>query len=283
MCETSDSSDEGRSVVNSMIDATDAASFPWIDVLDVPVDLMTGREIRAWLVRQVAEGASCSQIVTLNPEYVMTARRDHDFAAILREAELATIDGVGVSLAVRLLERDRASYERVTGVALCWMLADISAETGDGLFLLGAAPGVAEKAGRAFQEAHPGAEIAGTWAGGSPDPADDAETLGRIADSGASVVLVAYGAPSQVAWIARNQDALSAAGVKVAVGIGGALDYISGNVPLAPPVVRKIGLEWVYRLVREPWRWRRQLVLPVYAALVVREAIRRRMPRRRLA
>ncbi|HWV35452.1 MAG TPA: WecB/TagA/CpsF family glycosyltransferase, partial [Thermomicrobiales bacterium] len=255
---------------------TDNETFLWIDVLDVPVDLVTARETRAWLMRQLAAGVSCAHVVTLNPEYVMTARRNRDFAAILREAELSTIDGAGISLAVRLLDRPSTPFERMTGVALTWLLADISAETGDGLFLLGAGPGVATRAGEALQEAHPGTVIAGTWAEGSPRPEDDAETMRRIAESGASVVLVAYGAPSQVFWIARNRDALSAAGVRVVAGVGGALDYISGNVPWAPPLVRKFGLEWAYRLVREPWRWRRQVVLPLYAALVMREAIRMR-------
>lgn len=266
-----------------MESTTDTESFPWIDVLDVPVDLMTRREIRAWLVRQLEDGIACAHVVTLNPEYVMTARRDRDFAAMVREAQLSTIDGAGISLAARLLARVRTPFERVTGVALCWLLADISEETGDGLFLLGAGPGVAERAGEALREAHPDAVIGGTWADGSPWPEDDGESIRRIAESGSSVVLVAYGAPSQVYWIARNQEALAAAGVRIAIGIGGALDYISGNVPLAPPVVRRLGLEWAYRLVREPWRWRRQLVLPLYAALVLREAIRMRVPRRRLA
>lgn len=257
--------------------------FPWIDVLDVPIDLVTGRDIRAWLLRQLATGSACAHVATVNPEYIMTARRDRDFAAILREAELSTIDGAGLSVAVRLLDRGGTPVERITGVALCWMLAGISAETGDGLFLLGAGPGVAKRAGEALRETHPGAVIAGTWAEGSSRPEDDAESIQRVAESGASVVLVAYGAPSQVHWIARNREALSAAGVKVAVGIGGALDYISGEVPWAPSLIRRLGLEWAYRLAREPWRWRRQLVLPVYAALVLREAVRMRMPRRRLA
>lgn len=269
--------------MTSVDPTTEAAVLPWIDVLDVPVDLAAAPEIRAWLVRQLADGSSCAHVVTLNPEYVMTARRDHDFAAILREAELSTIDGAGIALAIRLLDREGTPFERITGVALCWMLGDISAETGARLFLLGAGPGVAEKAGTALQAVHPGAVIAGTWSDGSPRPEDDEETIRRIAESGASAVLVAYGAPSQVFWIARNLPGLSDAGVKVVVGIGGALDYISGNVPWAPPMVRKLGLEWAYRLVREPWRWRRQRVLPLYAVLVLRQAVRERMPRRRLA
>jgi N-acetylglucosaminyldiphosphoundecaprenol N-acetyl-beta-D-mannosaminyltransferase len=103
--------------------------------------------------------------------------------------------------------------------------------------------------------------------------------LRRIRESGASVLLVAYGAPGQVHWIARNQDALAEAGVRLVAGIGGAIDFVSGTVPRAPGVVRRLGLEWAYRLVREPWRWRRQLVLPVFGLLVLRDVVRRRLKR----
>ena len=83
-------------------------------------------------------------------------------------------------------------------------------------------------------------------------------------------MLVGYGAPAQVIWIQRNRAALADAGVRVAVGVGGALDYLAGSVSRAPQLVRASGLEWAYRLVREPWRWRRQLALPIFAFLVVR-------------
>jgi len=254
----------------------------WMDVLDVPVDLLTAGETRSWLHDQLETGVSCAHVVTLNPEYVMSARRDRAFAAALREADLTTVDGAGVALAIRLLGNERAS-ERVTGVTLCWMLAEESAKTGEGIFLLGAGPGVAERAAERLREASPDAVIAGTWSGGSPRSNDDEETIRRITDAGTSIVLVAYGAPAQIHWIARNQAALDAVGVKLVAGIGGALDYISGNVPLPPRIVRKLGLEWAFRLAREPWRWKRQVVLPYFALLVMREAVRQRSLLRRLA
>ena len=121
--------------------------------------------------------------------------------------------------------------------------------------------------------------MVGTWAEGSPRPEDDAETIDRIRESGATMLLVAYGAPAQIHWIHRNLPRLDAAGVRVVIGIGGALDYISGNVPWAPPLVRRLGLEWLYRLAREPWRWRRQMALPMFAALVARDAAKKRLRR----
>ncbi|HEV2072938.1 MAG TPA: WecB/TagA/CpsF family glycosyltransferase [Thermomicrobiales bacterium] len=247
-------------------------------ILGVPVDIVSRADTSAWIRNRLSAGKSCAHIVTLNPEYVMTCRRDAAFHTIVQEADLVTIDGAGVAIAVRWLTQIR-SVERVTGVEICWIAASISAESGAGIFLLGAGPGVADRSAEKMLKVSPGAVIAGTWAEGSPHQRDDAETIRRITASGANVVLVAYGAPGQVHWIARNQSALSGAGVKVVVGIGGALDYISGNVSLAPALVRKLGLEWAYRLAREPWRWRRQLVLPQFALLVLRDALLQRVGR----
>lgn len=245
-------------------------------ILGVPVDAATWDEVRDAVRGHLQHGRGCLHVVTLNPEYVMTARRDPAFAAAIVPAGLVTVDGVGVSLGLRLLHPDLVA-ERVTGVALSWYLAELSAQLEEGLFLLGAGPGVAEEAGQRLAKAHPGAWIAGAWAEGSPRPEDDARTIARIRESRASMLLVAYGAPAQVHWIHRNLPELERAGVKVVIGIGGALDYISGNVPWAPSIVRRLGLEWAFRLAREPWRWRRQLALPVFAGLVAREAAGRRL------
>lgn len=243
-----------------------------VSLLGVPVDTMTWSAVRDTIREHLHGGDGCLHVVTLNPEYVMTARRDPAFAEAVRGAGLITVDGVGVALGMRILYPRRAA-ERVTGVQLSWFLGELSAQMEEGLFLLGAAPGVAQDAGRKIAEASPGAWIVGTWADGSPRPEDDARTIARIRESRASMLLVAYGAPAQVHWIHRNLPKLEQAGVKVVIGIGGAFDYISGKVAYAPPIVRSLGLEWAYRLAREPWRWRRQLVLPVFAALVLREAV----------
>lgn len=247
-------------------------------VLGVPVDALTYPDIRDVIRRHVRSGEGCLHVVTLNPEYVMTARNDPAFAEAIRQSRLITVDGVGVSLALRALEPGMAA-DRVTGVALSWFLGELSAETGQGVFLLGAGIGVADEAGRRLIAEHPGASVVGTWAEGSPRPEDDAETIDRIRESGATMLLVAYGAPAQIHWIHRNLPRLDAAGVRVVIGIGGALDYISGNVPWAPPLVRRLGLEWLYRLAREPWRWRRQMALPMFAALVARDAAKKRLRR----
>jgi N-acetylglucosaminyldiphosphoundecaprenol N-acetyl-beta-D-mannosaminyltransferase len=245
-------------------------------VLGVPVDVMTWAQVQDALRAHLATGSGCLHVATLNPEYVMTARRHPAFAKAIEASGLITVDGVGISAALRLLA-PRKESDRVTGVRLSWFLGELSAETGEGIFLLGAGPGVAEGAGQRLIASHPGAKVSDTWAEGSPRAEDDARTIAQIRESGATMLLVAYGAPSQIHWIHRNLPALEGAGVRIVIGIGGALDYISGNVPYAPAPVRKLGLEWAYRLVREPWRWRRQMALPVFAALVARDAVIGRM------
>ena len=132
------------------------------------------------------------------------------------------------------------------------------------LFLLGARPGVADELAASLGAAHPGLAVA-AHAGG-PDPSHDAETLGLIREHRADALLVAYGAPAQELWIDRLRDRLP---VAVAMGVGGAFDYLTGRVPRAPTWMRRAGVEWLHRLVRQPWRVRRMAVLPVYAIKVL--------------
>lgn len=247
-------------------------------VLGVEITPGTHQELLQSIQQHLASGEGLLHIVTANPEYVMSARQDDCFAHAITSAGLVTVDGAGLAMAMRLLH-PRITIQRYTGVMLAPDMVEVSAQTGQGVFLLGAAPGVADDAADVLRERYPGASIAGTWADGSPKPEDDVETIRRISESGAKIVLVAYGAPAQIHWIQRNLIALETADVKVVAGVGGALDYISGHTPWAPAVVRRLGLEWLYRLIREPWRWRRQLVLPHFAALVMMEFARSKLRR----
>ena len=198
----------------------------------------------------------------------MAARSDSSFTAALRAADLNTVDGVGVLLAARLLSSERGRAERLSGVHLVESLTRTSANDRSPIFFLGAGPGVADAAIAVLRTRWPDALVAGSWDGGRPDSADDAEAIERIGASGARTLFVAYGATGQVAFIERNRDLLARAGVRLAIGIGGSLDMISGKTPRAPRLIQRIGLEWLYRLIIEPWRWRRQLALPRFAALV---------------
>jgi N-acetylglucosaminyldiphosphoundecaprenol N-acetyl-beta-D-mannosaminyltransferase len=236
-----------------------------VSILGVPLDVVGFAQAKKRVESFLAGpwDGRCRHIVTLNPEYVMAAGGDTAFAAAIAGGDLITADGVGVELAARLL--GGKAVARVTGSDLVDWLVGASDRTAAPVFLLGGREGVAAEAAQRLVERFPAASIAGWWSGGSAAVADDAEALARIRGSGARTVLVAYGAPGQVVWIARNRQALAAAGVRVAVGIGGVLDFVAGRAPRAPGVMRRLGLEWLYRLIREPWRWRRQAVLPVFA------------------
>lgn len=203
-------------------------------------------------------------VITANPEFVMLARRDADLRRVAAAADLVVPDGTGVLLASRLLGDPLPG--RAPGRFLVDGLAERASSLGASLFLLGAAPGVAERAASWLRQRHPGLLVAGTHAG-SPDPAGDEEAVRRIAAASPRVLLVAYGMPAQERWIARNMARLPS--VRVAIGVGGVLDQIAGVAPVPPRLVHAIGLEWLWRLASEPKRWRRQRVLPLFALLVL--------------
>jgi N-acetylglucosaminyldiphosphoundecaprenol N-acetyl-beta-D-mannosaminyltransferase len=214
-------------------------------------------------IEGLVEGKGPHLVATVNPEFVMHARHHVEFARVLEGADLCLPDGMGVVWAARRQGCDLRAP--VTGVDLVQPLAAMCARRGFRLFLLGAAPGVAEELAKMLRETNRGLEVSSH--SGSPDPAHDAETFQRIHDHRAQVLLIAYGAPAQEIWFERLKDRL---GVSVAIGVGGAFDYLTGRVPRAPAWMRRAGLEWLARLARQPWRIRRMAVLPVYALEVLR-------------
>jgi N-acetylglucosaminyldiphosphoundecaprenol N-acetyl-beta-D-mannosaminyltransferase len=218
-------------------------------------------------IEGLIEGRGPTRLVaTVNPEFVMRAQADEHFRGVLEAADLCLADGIGVVWAMR--RQGCRNQQRVAGSDLVPGLAKLCATRGWRPFLLGARPGVAAEAAQRLQERVPGLQVAGCH-GGSPDPEDDEESLRRIRGSGADLLLVAYGHPRQELWIERNRSRLD---VPVAVGVGGAFDFLAGRVRRAPQFVRRAHLEWLWRLVLEPWRVRRMAVLPVYALAVLRDS-----------
>jgi N-acetylglucosaminyldiphosphoundecaprenol N-acetyl-beta-D-mannosaminyltransferase len=198
----------------------------------------------------------CQQIVTVNTEFVMAAQKNSEFRQTINCAALAVADGIGVVWATRFV--GFPTPERITGTDTLVALAKRCVEKGYRLYLLGAVLGVAEQAGDALQALAPGLQIAGTYAG-SPAPAEEDAIIKRIRVANADILCVAYGAPAQDLWIYRNLSRLPSA---IAMGVGGAYDFLSGRQRRAPLTMQRMGLEWLYRLYREPWRWKRMLALP---------------------
>ncbi len=201
--------------------------------------------------------------MTPNSEMLVAASKDEPFRALLNRTDLNIPDSQGLLYAARWT--GQYLPQRVTGVdtvqAFCATLnKDVP------VFLLGAAPGVAEAAGEALKRRNPGLNIAGTFSG-SPRDEDASDILQRIALSGAQVLFVAYGAPKQDVWIDKHLKELP--NVKVAMGVGGTFDFIAGTQVRAPAVFRNLGLEWLWRVVREPKRIGRIVTAVVVFPVIV--------------
>lgn len=235
-----------------------------VDILGVGFDRIDLAAAAERIIERHAAGQR-TFVITANPEFVMLARQHPDIAGIARAADLVVADGTGVLLASRVL-RDPLPG-RVPGRLLVPAVLQLASGP---VFLLGAAPGVAERAAATLVRRIPSLQIAGTHAG-SPVPEEEEAIRARISAAGARVLLVAYGMPAQERWIARNLPLLPS--VRTAIGVGGVFDQLAGRVRLPPRVVHAVGLEWLWRLAFEPSRWRRQRVLPVFAALVARQRI----------
>ena len=237
-----------------------------VDVLGVGFDRVDLVAAAERILRRLDAGER-TFVITANPEFVMLARDDQEVGKIAREAQLVVADGSGVVAASRLLGDP---LPRVPGRFLVDLLTPHFAQRRAPTFFLGAAPGIAERAAAELRRRAPGFVVAGAHAG-SADPADDAVSVARIRESHATVLLVAYGMPKQERWIARNLAALP--DVRVAIGVGGVFDQLAGVQKLPPAALHAVGLEWLWRLVREPSRWRRQRVLPLFALLVLRRRL----------
>ncbi|NLV74069.1 MAG: WecB/TagA/CpsF family glycosyltransferase [Chloroflexi bacterium] len=237
-----------------------------IEILGVRVDDITIAETLACCEQFIAEGGH-HHLVTVNPEFVITAQDNDEFRRTINASDCALPDGAGLVWAARLL--GGRIRERVTGADTVPLLAQLASQRGFSLYLLGAAPGVADQAAQRLQAAYPGLRIAGTYSG-SPRVEEQDEITARIRATAPDMLFVAYGAPAQDLWISRNRAALP---VPVCMGVGGTLDFIAGIAPRAPKWMRRIGAEWLFRLVRQPWRWRRMARLPVYMVRVMQQRL----------
>jgi N-acetylglucosaminyldiphosphoundecaprenol N-acetyl-beta-D-mannosaminyltransferase len=242
-----------------------------LNILGVRVDNVTMSEAIN-KVRGFFKSGKKAYIVTPNSEMIVQARKDPEFAEVLNGADLAVPDTAGLVWASRIWGTPLKEW--VAGVDLFVELCAEAARRGGRVFLLGADPGVAGKTARALRKRYPKLKVAGTFAGDGSSKGDR-ETVAEVkrGSKGEDIDLlfVAYGHGKQERWIKRN---LTKVPVKVAVGVGGSFDYVSGAVVRAPKLFGRLGLEWLYRLVRQPWRIKRQVALLSFIFLTFREALR---------
>ncbi|MDI3280303.1 MAG: WecB/TagA/CpsF family glycosyltransferase, partial [Bacillota bacterium] len=232
-----------------------------VKILDLPVDCVSLPEAVERIAGWVAVGRS-GYVVTANPELAVRARREPSLQRIVAGADLVTADGVGILWAARL--KGKALPERVSGIDLAEELLARGAQEGWRFFFLGGEPGVAEAAAEAARRR--GVQVVG-WRHGFFPPAEEEAVAAEVGSRRPQVALVGLGSPRQESWCARYASEVGA----VLLGVGGALDVLAGRKRRAPVWMRRCGLEWLYRLAKEPRRWRRVLALPVFVWWVLRE------------
>lgn len=233
-------------------------TFKKINLLGVGFTEADKDKILEYITRSLVYGAKKSYIVTPNPELLVMADKDVEYKKVLNEAELALPDGIGVILASKILGKHLK--QRIPGVDLVENLCRHVAKQPITVGFLGSKPGVAVKVGECLQKRYPGLKVklvASEWN----------ETLKHTS---VDILFVAFGSPKQEFWISKNLNTLP---VKIAIGVGGAFDFISGKVPRAPVLMRRLGLEWLFRLLVQPWRIKRQISLIHFGWLVFREKL----------
>jgi N-acetylglucosaminyldiphosphoundecaprenol N-acetyl-beta-D-mannosaminyltransferase len=225
-------------------------------------------------IAALARDARAALVVTLGTEMIVRARRDARFREIVNASALSLCDTVGVKYAARL--SGIAIEERVSGVDLIAPLCAALAVQGSSVYFLGAKGDTAARAAEAVRALCPGLLVAGARDGYFP--ADkETEVAAAIAASGAKVLFAGLGSPRQELFL---DERLQETGCAVGIGVGGSFDVLAGNVERAPAIWQRLNLEWFYRLLREPQRFRRQLALPQFVWLVLRERVARRTSRR---
>ncbi len=233
-------------------------------VLGSAIDLLDMNGVMEKIKKMIRE-PNAQQVVTLNAEIAYLAQQDQLLQAIINSASLVTADGIGIVWAARLLGYEIS--QRVTGIELAYRISEEAEKQGWNLFLLGARPGIALKAAKTLQQVHPGLQIIGSDHGYHSDQDMEGSVIENINKLQPDILLVALGAPRQEFWIYQNKNNLR---VPVCIGVGGSLDVIAGEKKRAPQLFIKLNLEWLYRLLSEPARIKRQICLPLFVWQVLK-------------
>lgn len=235
------------------------------DVLGVSYDNVTMEEALA-RGRHILQGERTCYCVTPNAEMAYEALQDEGFRRLLNGAELVLPDGAGVILGAKLLKTPLK--QKVAGIEFAQNMLSVMEELGSRLYLLGSKPGVAELAGKKMLEKHPKLQICGMADGYFKD---EAEVVEKINTAQADAVYVCLGSPKQEYFMHKHREALSA---KLLCGLGGTLDGIAGTVKRAPRWMIRLQLEWLYRLIKEPRRFKRMLRLPKFIFAAVKKRMK---------
>lgn len=239
-----------------------------IQIWGIPIDKVD-KATTMQIFDELMATPECSMIVTPNSEIIMAASKDDGLADLLREADLMIPDGIGLVYASKILRQPLP--ERVTGIDFADAAFAKLAREGKSVYFLGSKPdsgngvSVAQIAAEKKRAEHPGLRIAGVRDGYFQSE-DEANIVDDINASGADLLLVGLGSPKQENFIHRHRGELK---VRAAIGVGGSMDVWAGTLKRAPEFFRKHGLEWLYRLIQEPRRYKRMAVLPLFMIKVI--------------
>lgn len=225
------------------------------EILGVQVNTENYDELIPMVFRNI-EDKKKSLVVAINPEKLMKAKEDPELKALLNRAEFQIPDGIGVIIASKLIKGNITS--RVTGVDMMDLIVREAARTQKSIFLYGAKPGVADKAAQQLVATYPDLIVAGTQDGYEQDTSKVIDTINTAQPD---ILFVAMGSPKQEQWIEQHRDNLYPI---LYQGVGGSFDVLAGNVKRAPTAFQRMGAEWLYRLLKEPSRLKRQMNLPKF-------------------
>ena len=236
-----------------------------LEILGVGIDKVNSQQALEKIGAFIASGQP-HQIVTANAEIIYQASKNEKMRHVINNAQMVTADGSGVVWASRQL--GEPLEQRVTGIDLVNSICEQSAKDKWKIYILGSAPGVAAAAAVNIRNKFPGCNIVGTHHGYF-NAKEEKQILAELEQLKPDVLFVALGAPKQEYWIA---DHLNELGISVGMGIGGSMDVLSGNVKRAPKWMQKMSLEWLYRLLIQPTRFKRVLALPKFMLAVKKQA-----------
>ena len=241
-----------------------------ISIFGVKIDKLTKREVLEKVEGYLNESATRT-IYTPNTEIVMEAKKDEKLKQILNDGDIVIPDGIGLIYAAKI--KKRSLPERVTGCDVSFEMLEIANKKGYSVFLLGGKEGIAKQAGDNLKKEYTNIKLAGTQNGyfkgahiGCPGHQEEKEIVENINASNADILFVGLGAPKQEIWIDENKKSLNC---KVIIGNGGTVDILAGTVARAPEIYQKLGLEWLYRLAKDPKRIKRQMVIPQFILTIL--------------
>lgn len=241
------------------------------NLLGVTIDKLSKQEVLDKILKNIKRPANFFHIVSINPEIVVITQENSLFKQVVNSAQIRLIDGVGIVRAAQVLGIPIG--EKISGVDLMEELISIACNMRSRVLLIGGRPNLAVSLSNCYQQKYSQAKFLGVEGIKNiqkPTTKEENDIWAIVSDYKPHMIFTAFGSPEQELWLERHKDHFK--GI-VVMGVGGGFDFLSGEIKRAPIFIRKIGLEWLFRLILQPWRWRRQTRLIKFIILVLKQKI----------